>query len=46
MFGSCRIDERKEAAPRQSPGFDDGELNFDGCSVRLLARCETRCGID
>lgn len=36
MFGSYRIDERKDAAPRLSLGFDDGELNFYGCSVRLL----------
>ncbi len=36
MFGSYRINERKEAAPRLSLGFDEGELNFYSCSVRLL----------
>ena len=36
MFGSYRINERKDAAPRLSLGFDDGELNFYSCSVRLL----------
>ncbi|MBP1475199.1 hypothetical protein J7I44_12870 [Frateuria sp. MAH-13] len=36
MFGSYRIDERKEAAPRLSLQFDEGELNFYSCSVRLL----------
>jgi endonuclease-8 len=36
MFGSYRIDERKEAAPRLSLGFARGELNFYSCSVRLL----------
>jgi endonuclease-8 len=36
MFGSYRIDERKETAPRLSLHFDEGELNFYSCSVRLL----------
>jgi endonuclease-8 len=36
MFGSYRIDERKDSAPRLSLGFDNGELNFYSCSVRLL----------
>jgi endonuclease-8 len=36
MFGSYRIDERKEAAPRLSLAFDEGEINFYSCSVRLL----------
>jgi endonuclease-8 len=36
MFGSYRIDERKETAPRLSLQFDQGELNFYSCSVRLL----------
>ncbi|MEI7038335.1 DNA-formamidopyrimidine glycosylase family protein [Fulvimonas yonginensis] len=36
MFGSYRIDERKDAAPRLSLRFDEGELNFYSCSVRLL----------
>ena len=36
MFGSYRIDERKDAAPRLRLTFDEGELNFYTCSVRLL----------
>jgi endonuclease-8 len=36
MFGSYRINERKDAAPRLSLQFDEGELNFYSCSVRLL----------
>lgn len=36
MFGSYRINERKEAPPRLSLAFDNGELNFYTCSVRLL----------
>ncbi|MFC5437859.1 DNA-formamidopyrimidine glycosylase family protein [Rhodanobacter umsongensis] len=36
MFGSYRIDERKDTVPRLSLGFDNGELNFYSCSVRLL----------
>jgi endonuclease-8 len=36
MYGSYRINERKDAAPRLSLGFDVGELNFYSCSVRLL----------
>lgn len=37
MFGSYRINERKDAAPRLSLGFDDGgELNFYTCSVRQI----------
>ena len=36
MFGSYRIDERKETPPRLSLQFDPGELNFYSCSVRLL----------
>ncbi|MEP7184397.1 MAG: DNA-formamidopyrimidine glycosylase family protein [Rhodanobacter sp.] len=38
MFGSYRIDERKDSAPRLSLGFDHGELNFYSCSVRLIER--------
>ena len=35
MFGSYRIDERKENAPRLSLQFaDGGELNFYACSVK------------
>jgi endonuclease-8 len=36
MFGSYRIDERKDAVPRLRLTFDEGELNFYTCSVRLL----------
>jgi endonuclease-8 len=36
LFGSYRIDERKDAAPRLSLGFANGELNFYGCSVQFL----------
>ena len=36
MFGSYRIDEGRDIAPRLSLIFDEGELNFYNCSVRLL----------
>lgn len=36
MFGSYRIDERRDRPPRLSLGFDEGELNFYSCSVRLV----------
>lgn len=36
MFGSWRIDERKESAPRVSLRFDKGELNFYACSVKII----------
>ncbi len=37
LFGSYRIDARKDAAPRLSLGFeDDSELNFYACSVREI----------
>ena len=36
MFGSYRINERKDAAPRLSLAFAKGELNFYSCSVRLI----------
>lgn len=36
MFGTYRIDGRKQAVPRLSLGFDHGELNFYSCSVRLI----------
>jgi endonuclease-8 len=37
MFGSYRINERKDSAPRLSLGFDDGqELNFYTCSVKQI----------
>ena len=34
--GSYRINERKDAAPRLSLQFDDGELNFYTCSVQFV----------
>jgi len=36
MLGRYRIDERKDIAPRLSLGFDNDELDFYSCSVRLL----------
>jgi endonuclease-8 len=37
LFGSYRIDERKESPPRLSLQFTDGsELNFYACSVKQL----------
>jgi endonuclease-8 len=36
MFGTYRINERKETGPRLSLLFDNGELNFYTCSVKFL----------
>jgi endonuclease-8 len=36
LFGSYRIGERKETPPRLSLVFDNGELNFYGCSVQFI----------
>lgn len=36
LFGSYRINERKDAAPRLSLQFDEGELNFYTCSVKFV----------
>ncbi len=36
MFGSYRVNERKELAPRLSLKFKNGELNFYSCAVKLL----------
>lgn len=37
LFGSYRINERREAAPRLSLGFSKGEeLNFYACSVKYV----------
>ena len=36
MFGTYLINERKALAPRLSLEFDNGELNFYTCSVKLL----------
>ena len=36
MFGSYRIDERKDAPVRMRLGFDRGEINFYTCSVKYV----------
>lgn len=36
LFGSYRINERRESAPRLSLGFAQGELNFYACSVKFV----------
>jgi endonuclease-8 len=36
LFGSYRINERKESPPRLSLQFKNGELNFYACSVKIL----------
>lgn len=36
MFGTYRINERKETEPRLSLVFADGEINFYTCSVKTL----------
>ena len=36
MFGTYRINERKETAPRLSLIFLDGEINFYTCSIKIL----------
>lgn len=36
LFGSYLINERKEATPRLSLHFDNGEINFYACSVRYV----------
>ncbi|PWB21835.1 DNA-formamidopyrimidine glycosylase family protein [Flavobacterium sp. HTF] len=36
MFGTYRINERKELTPRLSLVFANGELNFYTCSVKIL----------
>ena len=36
LFGSYRINERKEVGPRLSLYFKNGELNFYACSVKLV----------
>jgi endonuclease-8 len=36
LFGSYRINERKEFAPRLSLQFKNGELNFYSCVVQLI----------
>lgn len=36
MFGSYRINETKEATPRLSLSFKNGQLNFYACSVKII----------
>ena len=36
LFGSYRINETKQAAPRLHLRFSNGELNFYACSVKLI----------
>lgn len=36
MFGSYRIDEKKDVPPRLGLGFRDGEFNVYSCSVRFI----------
>lgn len=36
LFGSYRIDERKQTPPRLRLQFDNGEVSFHGCSIQLI----------
>lgn len=36
LFGSYRINERKESPPRLSLMFEEGEINFYACSVQFI----------
>jgi endonuclease-8 len=36
MFGSYRINEKKEMSPRLTLEFRNGELNFYNCSVKII----------
>lgn len=36
LFGSYRINERKESEARLSLGFDDAEVNFYTCSLKFI----------
>jgi len=36
LFGSYRVNEKKETNPRLSLRFEKGELNFYACSVKLV----------
>ena len=36
LFGTYRINERKETPPRLSLIFEEGEINFYGCSVNFI----------
>ena len=36
MYGSYRINEKKDNPPRLSMVFDDGEINFYNCSIKII----------
>ena len=36
MFGTYRVNETKDAAPRLALRFDKGELNFYTCAVKMI----------
>jgi endonuclease-8 len=36
MFGSYRVNERKEATPRLSLQFENGELNLYSCAIKII----------
>jgi endonuclease VIII len=36
MFGSYRVNEKKDATPRLSLGFENGELNLYSCAIKFL----------
>jgi endonuclease VIII len=36
MFGTYRVNEKKDAPPRLSLGFSKGEINFYTCSVKII----------
>jgi endonuclease-8 len=36
LFGSYRVNDKKETNPRLSLRFEKGELNFYACSVKLV----------
>ena len=36
MFGSYRVNERKDATPRLTLTFENGELNLYSCSVKII----------
>ncbi|WP_281234131.1 DNA-formamidopyrimidine glycosylase family protein [Flavobacterium gelatinilyticum] len=36
MFGTYKINDKKENAPKLHLGFSDGEINFYTCSVKIL----------
>lgn len=45
LFGTYRINERKETQPRLSLVFDNGELNFYTCSIKFL-ECDVNSHYD